>query len=362
MEPIEAGSYGDSTPGEQRRSVKMLRVLGDDLAPKINRADMAVLKDELPPKKEFVITVPLTTVQKSAYTLYVQTMLGRSHAVTKSGEVHQTTIWHWLAVLSLLCNHPACFKSKLKERQEDAQKAAAPANVDVEVNDGNIEPDIMDVNAPVWKVGVSEDLIAQEMRLFEEEVSDISAVELSSKVVITCQILDAAKAAGDKTLVFSESIPTLNFLQQLFTQQNRKFFRLDGGTKISSRQQMTKDFNRGDTDIFLISTGAGGLGLNLQKANRVIIFDFKFNPTKEEQAVGRAYRIGQKKATFVYRFVAGGTFEESIHNKTIYKTQLASRVIDKKNPTPHAKKSLGEFLFVPRDVPQLDLSEASTLR
>jgi hypothetical protein len=119
---------------------------------------------------------------------------------------------------------------------------------------------------------------------------------------------------------------------------------------------LTKHFNTGDVEVYLISTTAGGLGLNLPGANRVIIFDFKFNPIQEEQAVGRAYRIGQKKPTFVYRFVVAGTFEDTVHNKTIYKMQLASRVVDKKNPIAHAKKNISDFLFEPRDIEQQDLS------
>lgn len=336
----------------------MLKVLNDDLGAKIQRADMSVLKNDLPPKKEFVITVPLTDVQRKAYTLYVRSMLeGAAYSRTKTGEVTQTTIWHWLAILSLLCNHPACFKAKLVERKEDAQKALSSISENSGSKDNTDADNAIDINASVWKVGVSEDLIAQEMSLFQEEALDINSIDLSYKVKIMCQILDAAKSAGDKTLIFSESIPTLNYLEDLCKAQGRRYARLDGKTNMTKRQQMTKDFNHGDTDIYLISTGAGGVGLNLHGANRVIIIDFKFNPAKEEQAVGRAYRIGQQKPTYVYRFVAGGTFETSIHNKTVYKMQLASRVIDKKNPIAYAKKSLGEYLFEPKDVPQSDLSE-----
>jgi superfamily II DNA or RNA helicase len=126
---------------------------------------------------------------------------------------------------------------------------------------------------------------------------------------------------------------------------------------MSERQNLTKNFNSNDTEIYLISTAAGGLGLNLPSANRVIIFDFKFNPIMEEQAIGRAYRIGQKKPVFVYRFVMGGTFETNIHNKTVFKTQLASRVVDKKNPMAWATKNSSEFLFEPKHVEQNDLSE-----
>lgn len=357
VEPIQTGLYQDSTNYERRKALKMLKVLNDDLAPKINRADMSVLKHDLPSKTEFVITIPLTDIQKEAYTIYVRSMLqGEAYQRTKAGDIAQTTIWHWLAILSLLCNHPACFKSKLLQRKDDAQKTLDSVAEAPDSNEGTQDGDI-DVNAPIWKTGVSENLIAQEKRLFEQGDLDIESVDLSCKAVIMCQILDAAKAAGDKTLVFSESIPTLDYLTELCKKQGRNFDRLDGKTAMPRRQQLTKDFNHGKTDVCLISTGAGGLGLNLQGANRVIIFDFKFNPTKEEQAVGRAYRIGQKKHTYVYRFVAGGTFEASIHNKAIYKKQLASRVIDKKKPIAYAKKNLGEYLFEPKDVPQLDLSE-----
>jgi len=84
---------------------------------------------------------------------------------------------------------------------------------------------------------------------------------------------------------------------------------------------------------------AGGLGLNLQGANRVIIYDFSFNPSWDEQAVGRAYRLGQKRPVFVYRFRTGGTFEV-IYNKAVFKTQLFLRLMDKKNPMSHASKSV----------------------
>ncbi|OBT59812.1 hypothetical protein VE03_10762 [Pseudogymnoascus sp. 23342-1-I1] len=101
---------------------------------------------------------------------------------------------------------------------------------------------------------------------------------------------------------------------------------------------------------------AGGLGLNLYGANRVIIFDFKWNPINEEQAVGRAYRLGQKKPVFVYRFIAGGTFEEKLHNKAIFKKQLASQVVDKQHILASATREKGEFLFRPKSVEQKDLS------
>ncbi|KAI1004453.1 hypothetical protein K3495_g3760 [Podosphaera aphanis] len=352
VEPIQAGNYQNSTAYERRKSLKMLGVLSADLAPKVHRADMSVMKNELPPKKEFVITVPLTDIQKKAYSIFVKSMMeGNNYTTTKSGDVTSTTVWHWLAVLSLLCNHPECFRRKLLKRKEEAKHEESNS-----LNTTDNDEAVIDLNAPVWKVGVSQELVDAENKIFETKKS-LDSIQMSNKVLLLCQILDACKSVGDKALVFSQSIPTLDFLEDVFKRKNRNYARLDGSTAMSRRQGQTKDFNTGNTDIYLISTAAGGLGLNLQGANRVVIFDFKFNPIMEEQAVGRAYRIGQKKPTFIYRFIAGGTFEDSVHNKTVFKTQLASRVVDKKNPIAWANKKTSEFLFEPKDVPQKDLSE-----
>lgn len=125
--------------------------------------------------------------------------------------------------------------------------------------------------------------------------------------------------------------------------------RLDGKTKTTERQGMAQAFNTEDYSVFLISTRAGGTGFNIAGANRVIIYDFTFNPAHEEQAVGRAYRIGQQKPVFVYRFVVGGTFEGVVYQKTVFKTQLAYRAIEKKNISRKAQKTT-DFLFEPTAV------------
>lgn len=334
----------------------MLKVLDKTLTPKVSRADMSVLRNDLPLKKEFVITVPLTDLQKKAYSLYVRSMKETAVAKTKSGDIQNSTIWHWLTMLSLICNHPKCFDTKIRDRKDEARKDTvedAPSPGDD--NDNNRV--LLDINAPAWKIGVSQKLVDDATKLFREEAPDLESVDLSYKVQILCQILDASNLVGDKTLVFTSSIPTLDYLELLCKKQGRVYARLDGKTPMDKRQGMSKRFNTGNTDVMLISTTAGGLGLNLPGANRVIIFDFKFNPIMEEQAVGRAYRIGQKKPTFVYRFVAGGTFEDHIHNKTVFKMQLAKRVVDKKTPVAYATRNLSEFLFEPREVEQTDLSK-----
>jgi superfamily II DNA/RNA helicase len=164
-------------------------------------------------------------------------------------------------------------------------------------------------------------------------------VELSHKVNLLLQIVQNSRAVKDRLLVFSHRIPTINFVGQVLEQAGVKFARLDGKTAMKNRQDMTKDFNTGNgCDVFLISTRAGGVGFNLHGANRVVLFDFSFNPTWEEQAIGRAYRLGQSKPVFVYRFISAGTFEETLFNQTVYKLQLAYQVVEKKNTKAKAHK------------------------
>jgi transcriptional regulator ATRX len=142
----------------------------------------------------------------------------------------------------------------------------------------------------------------------------------------------------------------------MLSSMGASYGRIQGDIAQEKRERVLKQMADGKLDVLLISTRAGGLGLNIQQANRVIIFDFAFNPTWEEQAIGRAYRLGQTKPVFVYRFVAGGTFEFSLYDKQLFKTGLASRVVDKKNPQRNANKKPAEWMKPPFDVVRQDIS------
>ncbi|RLL99980.1 hypothetical protein CFD26_107763 [Aspergillus turcosus] len=341
VEPIEEGLYVDSTHYERRRSLKKLQVLKEILEPKVNRADITVLEGDLPPKVEFVITVPLTELQRAAYDSYVDSV------VQGKLEVGTAKLWSWMAILGLCNNHPACFRDKLLSRANEAQRA------------GSSMDEMLPGDEPITQAGIpdSEKLVFEQERLFAN-VPDMKALNLSHRAHLLDRIISESIKAGDKVLVFSHSIPTLDYVEHVLKVSNRSYRRLDGKTPISTRQAATKSFNKdSDEKVYLISTRAGGLGLNIPGANRVVIFDFSFNPIWEEQAVGRAYRLGQQKPVFVYRFIAGGTFEEIIYNKAIFKTQLAVRVVDKKNPIRWASKKLNEYLFPAKPVKQHGISE-----
>lgn len=345
LEPIEQGLFFDSTYQEQRRSLKKLQVLKQILTPKINRADISVLEGSLPSKTEFVITVPLTEVQKKAYNHYVTSLTDG-----KMGpQVATTKFLAWLAVLGLCCNHPACFANKLAERAED--QAPKPTSEEP------IDPDTFPAEVPLNQLGFNEAMWASQKQLLSD-VPDLNDPKHSYRAVLFKKIVEESVRVGDKILCFSQSIPTLDYLETLLHSSGVHFNRLDGKTAVKSRQGAVKDFNnRDDIKVYLISTKAGGLGLNITGANRVIIFDFNFNPTWEEQAVGRAYRLGQKKPVYIYRFLSGGTYEEVVHNKSIFKTQLAMRVVDKKDVERSATKSLREYLFPVKEAKPEDISE-----
>lgn len=349
VEPIEEGLYSDSSAYERRRSLMKLQVLKEDVAPKVNRADISVIQHDLPPKVEFVITVPLTEIQEKCYNLYVSSLLGNPDV-----PIGNARLWDWLSILSLCCNHPVCFRNKLLEREKPGNKGkekkggVSPENSDLEA----ARADVSGTNVP--------DSAAQEqLRLLSAVTNPLESLEYSYRAMIVTKIIEESIKVGDKVLLFSQTLPTLDFMEEVLKKHGRNYSRLDGSTPMGSRQTSTKEFNSAGSDIhvYLISTRAGGLGLNIPGANRVVIFDFSFNPTHEEQAVGRAYRIGQKKPVFVYRFLSGGTFEDIIYNKAVFKTQLSYRVVDKKNPIRWACKSPKDYLFHVRPTKREDLSE-----
>ncbi|KAL6704453.1 hypothetical protein ACN47E_008197 [Coniothyrium glycines] len=151
--------------------------------------------------------------------------------------------------------------------------------------------------------------------------------EFCGKWKVLRRLLDFWHANGDKVLIFSHSVRLLRLLRGLFDLDGTKynFSYLDGSMKYEDRSKAVADFNADPNQfVFLISTKAGGVGLNITSANKVVVVDPNWNPAYDLQAQDRAYRIGQDRDVEVFRLVSSGTIEEIVYARQIYKQQQAN--------------------------------------
>jgi len=168
-----------------------------------------------------------------------------------------------------------------------------------------------------------------------KEQPDGESLAHSSKLTILMEIVKLCIQRKEKLLIFSQFVLNLNFMEARIAEYNKTttekihHFRLDGTTAQAQRQHMIRAFQKDDSkNVFLISTRAGGLGLNLTAANHVVLFDVNWNPCHDEQALTRVYRYGQQKPVFIYRLQNTSTMEEYIYKNNVKKQGLAKRVVD----------------------------------
>ena len=150
---------------------------------------------------------------------------------------------------------------------------------------------------------------------------------ISGKLELLMDILPPALTAGRRALVFSQFTSMLHIIEKRLKQEGIPCLYLDGETPAAQRVEMTARFNQGETDVFLISLKAGGTGLNLTGADLVIHYDPWWNPTAEEQATGRAHRIGQTKKVEVLRLVVHDSIEEQVLHMSDRKRRLFDKLI-----------------------------------
>ncbi|KAB8258444.1 SNF2 family N-terminal domain-containing protein [Aspergillus pseudonomiae] len=144
----------------------------------------------------------------------------------------------------------------------------------------------------------------------------------SGKIDKLCELLKRFKENGDRTLIFSQFTMVMDILEHVLENQHLGFVRLDGRTNVEDRQSILDAFHeRTEIPVFLLSTKAGGAGINLACANKVVIFDSSFNPQEDVQAENRAHRVGQTREVEVIRLVTKDTIEEQIY--ALGQTKLA---------------------------------------
>lgn len=150
----------------------------------------------------------------------------------------------------------------------------------------------------------------------------------SGKLARLDQLLRELKEGGHRVLLYFQMTRMIDLMEEYLTYRNYKYCRLDGSTKLEDRRDTVADFQtRPEIFVFLLSTRAGGLGINLTSADTVIFYDSDWNPTIDSQAMDRAHRLGQTKQVTVYRMITRGTIEERIRKRALQKEEVQRVVI-----------------------------------
>lgn len=229
------------------------------------------------------------------------------------------------------------------------------------------EEDVPEALDPLWwRFETPSDLDSS----LNTKLTSRTMLHLSNKLLTALSLLAYSVENNEKMIIFSQNIYTLNVFELFMSEpmwgdmldipltqpdlfscwsKGHHYLRIDGS--VSDRQTLIDRFNdpvKGKRcHLMLISTRAGNMGINLQAANRVIIFDCSWNPTSDLQAIYRAFRVGQVRDVFIYRMVASGTMEDKIYKRQVEKMARANRVVDAQNPanafTDKEKEELMKF-------------------
>eukprot|EP00915_Cephaloidophora_sp_WS-2016_P008591 GHVH01011845.1.p1 GENE.GHVH01011845.1~~GHVH01011845.1.p1 ORF type:complete len:1287 (+),score=255.32 GHVH01011845.1:78-3938(+) len=269
---------------------KGLQALHSVLRPFMLRRLKADVVSELPKKRELYVMLPMSQLQRNVYC----GLLTRNCNVLKLSTTKDVTTSKLLNVLMELrktCNHPYLFDG-------------------VEAKDHGVES-LEDNKVPLS--------------------TDMGLVLASSKMKFLHKFLPKLKAKGSRVLLFSQMTRMLDIIDDYLYWQGYTYLRIDGQTDPRLRQSKIDEFNDPDSKhfIFILSTRAGGLGINLATADTVILFDSDFNPQMDLQAQDRAHRLGQKKLVTVYRFITENTVEQKIVERAAKKLQMDSLIVQR---------------------------------
>ncbi|KAK6589650.1 hypothetical protein RS030_1119 [Cryptosporidium xiaoi] len=292
IEPIKFASIEAFTQefGELQSSAQVT-ALHELLRPHLLRRVKEDVMKEIPPLEETIIDVELTTAQKA----YYRAIFERNRA--------------------FLCKNIGFGGKK-------SSNAPIPSLMNVEVELRKC------CNHPFQVVGVEEREVAL-CKTTEDRYKKM--IELSGKMVLMGKLLPKLKAEGHRVLIFSQFIQTLTLLEELIEHHGWGYERLDGSIRGTDRTAAIARFNAEDSDkfVFLLSTRAGGLGINLTSADTVIIFDSDWNPQNDVQACARAHRIGQTRDVKVYRLITARTYEAEMFERASKKLGLNTAVFHK---------------------------------
>uniref|UniRef100_A0A6I8NN72 Transcriptional regulator ATRX n=1 Tax=Ornithorhynchus anatinus TaxID=9258 RepID=A0A6I8NN72_ORNAN len=412
INPIQNGQCADSTMVDVRVMKKRAHILYEMLAGCVQRKDYTALTKFLPPKHEYVLAVRMTSIQCKLYQYYLDHLTGVGCSSEGGRGKAGAKLFQDFQMLSRIWTHPWCLQLDYiskenkgyfdedsldefiasdsdetsmslssddygKKGKKDSSSSGSGSDNDVEVikvwnsrsrggGEGNVDEPSNNPTASVKqeesKPTSSSNPGSPAPDWYKDFVTDADAevLEHSGKMVLLFEILRMAEELGDKVLVFSQSLISLDLIEDFLELASREksddtdkpliykgegkwfrnidYYRLDGSTTAQSRKKWAEEFND-ETNVrgrlFIISTKAGSLGINLVAANRVIIFDASWNPSYDIQSIFRVYRFGQNKPVYVYRFLAQGTMEDKIYDRQVTKQSLSFRVVDQQQVERH---------------------------
>ncbi|KAJ3895043.1 SNF2 family DNA-dependent ATPase [Lentinula edodes] len=180
----------------------------------------------------------------------------------------------------------------------------------------------------------------------------------SAKLARLDALLQELKAGDHRVLVYFQMTRMMDLMEEYLVYRQYKYLRLDGSSKIEDRRDMVIDWQtRPDIFVFLLSTRAGGLGINLTAADTVVFYDHDWNPSNDAQAMDRAHRLGQTRQVTVYRLITRGTIDERIVQLARVKKDVQDIVVGSKNFTDVAKPSeIVQLLLNDEQLASLDTS------
>ena len=317
--PLAVGQSHEATMAQLSLARQTARKLVENLLPRyFLRRMKTLIAHQLPKKTDRVVFCPLTDLQREAYENFLSSAdigLLRSisdecehgnasgwccRKLTSSGKPWQNIVFPSMIVLQKLANHLTLLvpqTTDLEQKQESELRT-------------------LQVCAPdIW----------QELYSQRDQIRSLVNPEFCGKWKVLRKLLRFWHSNNDKVLVFSHSVRLLRILQHLFHNTSYNVSYLDGSLSYEARQDVVDTFNSDPTQfVFLISTKAGGVGLNITSANKVVIVDPHWNPSYDLQAQDRAYRIGQTRDVEVFRLISLGTVEEVVYARQIYKQQQAN--------------------------------------
>eukprot|EP00095_Tigriopus_kingsejongensis_P007896 maker-scaffold1406_size42870-snap-gene-0.11 protein:Tk07896 transcript:maker-scaffold1406_size42870-snap-gene-0.11-mRNA-1 annotation:"low quality protein: swi snf-related matrix-associated actin-dependent regulator of chromatin subfamily a containing dead h box 1-like" len=308
---------------------------------------------ELPKKSEEVIRVPMSPRQQEIYFKLVSDYKARARAIAEGREksTSENTGVGLLMNLRKAANHPLLIRyhyddAKVKLLARTLKKQDSGHK---EANETYIREDL----------SVLTDFLIHktclEYRCIENHSLGNHFIGESGKFTMMDKLLPDMKERDDRVLIFTQFTMVLDIMEQYLRIRGHKYLRLDGSTPVQDRQVLIDKYNQDDSIfVFILSTKAGGLGINLTSANTVIIHDLDFNPYNDKQAEDRCHRVGQTRPVKVIRFLSVDTIEEGIYSIAQEKLKLEQDLTNSGSEDTAtkktAKKDLSRLLKIALDV------------